>query len=155
MACGINVDMIKLPIWKIWKSDQLPISEIGLTYLAGSMVFDGGLNGTPAGELMMEDNNRKFERAMKEVFLDRVGWVEDAKRQRKLDQELLDALTALELLRENPTLVEDELKAKLERATKLVVELEQKRMCTEEYKAWRERERSTLSRGKTSLTRNV
>jgi hypothetical protein len=77
LVMGINVETIGLPIFKIWKPNQLEIGECGLTALAGSIIYDGGLNELqPGGNKGNGNNKRKFDDALEQIFHKR-HWAHD------------------------------------------------------------------------------
>jgi hypothetical protein len=74
---GIKARTIQLPILKIWKRTQLEVAECLVTYLAGSMIFNGGCDSVePGGQGMNQDAPEKFERALTQIFYHN-SWAKD------------------------------------------------------------------------------
>ncbi|KUJ12387.1 uncharacterized protein LY89DRAFT_738177 [Mollisia scopiformis] len=109
MASGIKLEIIRLPIWKIWDSAQLPIKKIGLTYLAGSMVFDGGINSIAPGGTYMDDDPLKFELTTYQIFGQNDWTYQNLKESKERRIRMHEALDLFEETRANPNLIKDNL----------------------------------------------
>jgi hypothetical protein len=76
---------ICVPILKIWDKDTLDIAEVLVTYLAGSMVKDGGLNVQfPGQRAIDEEEGKKLKQILgegeKQCFVDNQWAVNNLKR---------------------------------------------------------------------------
>ena len=71
----IQTRHVCVPILKIWDKDTLDIAEVLVTYLAGSMVKDGGLNVQFPGQRAIDEEEgkklkQKLEEGEKQCFVD-------------------------------------------------------------------------------------
>ena len=65
---GIELEIIRIPIAQIWKPRQLPIVEVLLTTLAGSLIHWGGMNSRAAGTTTARKVD--FSRGERSVFVE-------------------------------------------------------------------------------------
>lgn len=68
---NIKVDLVSVPVIKTWNSTQFKKAEALITFIAGSMLFDGGCNGEQPGTNNGHQAGYDYEREMAEVFVER------------------------------------------------------------------------------------
>jgi len=74
LLCGvlrrleIEPEVVSIPIFKVWLPEQLHISEILLTLLTGSLIYEGGLNSKAPGGQKGKLTEGKFENTLAQIF---------------------------------------------------------------------------------------
>jgi hypothetical protein len=76
MRCNnIEVRLIQRPVLKVWTASQLKLSEVLLTWLAGSMFEWGGFNGIGGGgQGIKGEPDNGFAEAQLETFVRHPWW---------------------------------------------------------------------------------
>ncbi|KAF4636373.1 hypothetical protein G7Y89_g1713 [Cudoniella acicularis] len=93
---GIDVEIVGLPILKIWKEEHLELSEILVTSLAGSLIEQYGINPVAPGTQSFNGDNLDLE--TEEVF-EECSWVFDnMKHDIDLARRRLDAVKSIKRL---------------------------------------------------------
>lgn len=71
---GIEVELVSLPVLKIWEGNQLDLAEILIIDLASSLVEYGGLNPTAAGARNLDAVDVDMSKELQHVFYEQ-SWL--------------------------------------------------------------------------------
>jgi hypothetical protein len=93
---NIEVDTYTIPLLKVWEAGQLQLGKILITYLAGSLVTDGGLNSSHArhSNIDVTTNNEKCQKALHQIYLEH-PWMSENMSKTKAESRRRTALTEL------------------------------------------------------------
>lgn len=111
-AMGLKQNVFQIPILKVWRPNQLGLAEIFITMLAGSLVWDGGLNRIKAGAKDLDHSmnpdvipdKRNLLEAKRQIFLDHKWAMENF---RASNEALLRQANILKVVQEKSETEED------------------------------------------------
>ncbi|THV54776.1 hypothetical protein BGAL_0020g00300 [Botrytis galanthina] len=111
-AMGLKQNVFQIPILKVWRPNQLGLAEIFITMLAGSLVWDGGLNRIKAGAKDLDQSTnpdvvpdkRNLLEAKRQIFLDHKWAMENF---RASNEALLRQANVLKAIQEKTETEED------------------------------------------------